>query len=72
MRLLVPDHALDLAVLEHLLGYLGREHWGTSQVFKNRNKHLMLALPSLIKFIGFVLSLFWFVWVSGCVLCTKK
>lgn len=56
----------------YLVIYLGREYWGTSQAFKNRNKHLMLALPSLIKFIGFVLGLFSFVWVSGCVLWMKN
>lgn len=73
MCLLVPDRALDLTVLEHLLSYLSRqEYWGSSQVFKNRNKHLMLTLPSLIKFIGFVLALFCFVWVSGCVLWMKN
>lgn len=31
----------------------------------------MLAFPSLIKFIGFVLGLFWFVWVSGCLVNDK-
>lgn len=71
--LLVPDRALDLAVLKHLLSYLCRQGAsGTSQVFKNRNKHFRPALPSLIKFIGFVLGLVWFVWVSGCVLWMKK
>lgn len=32
----------------------------------------MLFLLSLIKFVGFVLGLFCFVWVNGCVLCTIK
>lgn len=66
MCLLLPDHAPDLAAPQHLLGELAREGaWGTSQVFKNRNRHLMLFLPSLIKFIGFV-------WVKGCVSGMKK
>lgn len=66
MCLLLPDRTPDLTAPQHLLGELAREGaWGISQVFKNRNKHLMLFLPSLIKFIGFV-------GVKGCVSGTKK
>lgn len=65
-------HQISLLCSTSLGICLGREHWGTSQVFKNRNKHLMLFLPSLIKFVGFVLGLFWFVWINGCVSCMIK
>lgn len=59
-------HWISLFWSTYIVTYLGREHSSTSQVFKNRNKHPLPALPSLIKFIEFVLGLFWFVWVSRC------
>lgn len=65
-------HWISLFWSTYLVISLGREHWGTSQAFKNRSKHLILALPSLIKCIGFALGLFWFVWVRGCVLWMNK